>query len=364
MLVELRVHDRLVELVVITRVTVPAKPFNGETVIADVPAEPAFAVTVVGLAVPVKSWTWNTTLAVRLSEPLVPVTVARLLPAVEPVHDRVEVPDPPEIVVWDRVHERLVELAATARLTVPVKPSTGATVIVDVPATPTFMVALVGTAIIVNPLTSYVTVTVWDRLPLVPVTPTWKIPVEENLHDRVALPDPATLVGDTVHDVLLVERPTLPAKPVTGVTFTVVVPLELALTVTLFGLAVIVKSWTLKVTVTEWDRLPLAPVTETCFTPVELNVHDRVALPEPVMLAGETLQKEVVLVARLTVPVKPPRLVTVTVDVPAAFTFALTLDGLADTEKSVKNSDIGFALASLLLKLGRFQLFSTAFNAL
>ena len=36
-----------------------------------------------------------------------------------------------------------------------------------------------------------------------------------------------------------------------------------ALTVTLVGLAAIVKSWTMKVTVALWLRLPLVPVTVT-----------------------------------------------------------------------------------------------------
>ena len=51
------VQTRLVELVVTERVTVPAKPFTGATVIAEVPARPALMVTLVGLAVTVKSWT-------------------------------------------------------------------------------------------------------------------------------------------------------------------------------------------------------------------------------------------------------------------------------------------------------------------
>jgi len=55
MLVALRVQDRLVEFVVTARVTVPAKPFNGTTVIVEVPATPAFTVILVVLAVTVKS---------------------------------------------------------------------------------------------------------------------------------------------------------------------------------------------------------------------------------------------------------------------------------------------------------------------
>jgi len=68
--------------------------------------------------------------------------------------------------------------------------------------------------------------------------------------------------------------------------------------------------------------------------PVEVNVHDNVALPEPVTLAGETVQEAVVLVARLTTPAKPFWPVIVILDVPAAFTFTVTLDGLAAIVKS------------------------------
>ena len=62
------------------------------------------------------------------------------------------------------------------------------------------------------------------------------------MQDSVALPEPVTLVGDTVHEVLLVVRLTTPAKPLIAVTVIVEVPAEPAFTVTLVGLAVIVKS--------------------------------------------------------------------------------------------------------------------------
>ena len=62
-----------------------------------------------------------------------------------------------------------------------------------------------------------------------------------------------TLVGDTLQDaVVLVARLTTPAKPFWAVTVIVEVPAAPALTVTLVGLAVIVKSGgTEKVTVVE-----------------------------------------------------------------------------------------------------------------
>ena len=72
------------------------------------------------------------------------------MPATEPVHDSVEVPEPPVIDVEDRVQDRFVELVVTARVTVPANPFNGATVIVDIPATPAFTVILVVLAVTVK----------------------------------------------------------------------------------------------------------------------------------------------------------------------------------------------------------------------
>jgi hypothetical protein len=80
------------------------------------------------------------------------------LPATEPVHDRVEVPDPPAIEVADRMQDRFVELVVTPRVTVPTKPLTGATVIVEVPATPVLTVTLEALAVTVKSWTWNVTV--------------------------------------------------------------------------------------------------------------------------------------------------------------------------------------------------------------
>ena len=107
------------------------------------------------------------------------------------------------------------------------------------------------------------TVTEWDRLPLVPVTPTWMVGPLANVHESVALPEPVTLVGETLHDVLFVVRLTTPAKPLRPVMVIVDVPALPGVTLTVVGLAAIVKSWTTKVTVTECERLPLVPVTPT-----------------------------------------------------------------------------------------------------
>jgi len=55
--------------------TVPVNPWTGATVIVELPAVPALAVTVVGAAVTVKSRIVTVTVAVWVREPLVPVTV-------------------------------------------------------------------------------------------------------------------------------------------------------------------------------------------------------------------------------------------------------------------------------------------------
>jgi hypothetical protein len=83
------------------------------------------------------------------------------------------------------------------------------------------------------------------------VTDTCFAPVVLKVQERLALPEPVTLVGDTVHEVLLVVRLTTPAKPLIGVIVMAEVPGAFTLTLTLVGLALMVKSWTTNVTVVE-----------------------------------------------------------------------------------------------------------------
>jgi len=71
------------------------------------------------------------------------------------------------------------------------------------------------------------------------------------MHERVELPEPVRLIGEGVHAVLLVARLTPPEKPLSPVMLIVEVPAEPGLTVTLAGLDVMLKSWTMKVMVTE-----------------------------------------------------------------------------------------------------------------
>ena len=63
-----------------------------------------------------------------------------------------------------------------------------------------------------------------------------------NVQDSVELPEVVTLVGLSVQAVLLLARLTVPVNPLSGVIVIVEVPADPALTVSLVGLAVIVKS--------------------------------------------------------------------------------------------------------------------------
>ncbi len=83
------------------------------------------------------------------------------------------------------------------------------------------------------------------------MTPTRTADAMVNVQDKVALPEPVTLVSDTLHDVLLVVRFTTPANPLTAAIVIEEVPAALTFTLTIVGLAVIVKSCTTNVTVTE-----------------------------------------------------------------------------------------------------------------
>ena len=63
------------------------------------------------------------------------------------------------------------------------------------------------------------------------------------VHDRVEEPEPpATVAGIRVQAASLEVRATLPAKPLRGLMVIVEVPAELTVTLTVFGLAAILKS--------------------------------------------------------------------------------------------------------------------------
>ncbi len=53
--------EMLQDVLLVVRATTPAKPFKPVTATVEVPAEPAFTVTLVGDGTRVKSWTTNVT---------------------------------------------------------------------------------------------------------------------------------------------------------------------------------------------------------------------------------------------------------------------------------------------------------------
>ena len=70
-------------------------------------------------------------------------------------------------------------------------------------------------------------------------------PVDVKVHDNVELPEPVTLVGETLHEaVVLVARATTPAKPFRPVTVIVEVAAVPGVKFTVDGVALIVKSCT------------------------------------------------------------------------------------------------------------------------
>jgi len=101
-----------------------------------------------------------------------------------------------------------------------------------------------------------------------------------------------------------------------GATETVESPGKLVPTVTLAGLADIVKSTTVKATVAVCERLPMVPVTVTVTVPATVNVHDSVELPNPVTVDGDRVHAVLSLVST-TLPAKPFIGETVTLDEPA-----------------------------------------------
>jgi len=147
------------------------------------------------------------------------------------------------------------------------------------------------------------------------------------------------LVDDSVHVIPVVgeiesERVTVPVKPCTEATVIVDVPAVLSATLTGLGLAETVKSWNVKVTVVELVVAPLVAVTVSTSTSPTVSVHVRVEVPlvPSVTLVGLSVQVELPVEATVsaTVPVNPPRAVTVIVEVPPVVpAFAVTVVGLA-----------------------------------
>ena len=133
----------------------------------------------------------------------------------------------PDIVmlVGLRVAVRPVDgLTVAVRLTVPLNPLTGVTLIVDVPDELVETVRLVGLAVIVKSgvvTWRVMTAVVWCRSPLVPVTVTVKSPLVPAISDSVVLSNPPERLSIVLPSVALspadglVVSETFPAKPLT-----------------------------------------------------------------------------------------------------------------------------------------------------
>lgn len=118
-------------------------------------------------------------------------------------------------------------------------------------------------------MTVKVTVAARDSEPLFPVTVTLNV-LAIPLQERVAVPEAPRLIEDVENVQVNPEdgevefvRATVPVKPFADVTLIVELPTAPAKTVTLDGVAVTVKSWTMYAIVTECDSRRLFPVTAT-----------------------------------------------------------------------------------------------------
>jgi len=185
------------------------------------------------------------------NEPRVPVTVTVNVLLAEDLQDIAKVPEPAMLMEESVQESPVVGDVATVRVTVPANPLTPATVKVEFPAVPTVTLTVAGLAATVKSWTTYDTIVMCDLDPATPVTLTWTVDAKLKLHESVPLPDPVTLVGETVHEVLFVARFTTPAKPLRDVTVTAEVPAVPAFRIADVGFAVKVKSVTVNVAVAE-----------------------------------------------------------------------------------------------------------------
>jgi hypothetical protein len=132
----------------VERLMVPANPFWLVRTMFTVPADPLCNVMLVVLAEIVKSGggggvTVKVAGVVRDRVPLVPVIVTVKVPTVFELHEIVAVPEVVMLLGVTAPHVRPAG-AVAVRVTVPVKPLTGVTVIVDVAAVPTVVVGEVA----------------------------------------------------------------------------------------------------------------------------------------------------------------------------------------------------------------------------
>ena len=165
-----------------------------------------------------------------------------------------------------------------------------------------------------------VAVAVWTSDPLVPVTVRVKVPAVVELQETVAVPEPVTVPGVIAPHVnpagTVSVRVTTPAKPLTAVIVIVETADWPALTAA-GDVAAIVKSRKMKVAVAVWTREPLVPVTVRVNVPAVVELHETVAVPEPVTVPGviaPQVNPAGTVSVSVTTPVKPLTAVIVIVE--------------------------------------------------
>jgi hypothetical protein len=212
----------------------------------------------------VKSVIVKVAVAVWTIVPLVPVIVTMYVAPIVELQVNVAVPD---VVMLLGVMAPQVRFAGTVSVneTAPVNPGLGVTVIVEVAEVPT-VTAAGEVADRVKSTPENVAVVEWDRLPLVPVIVTMKVPATAKLQLKVAVPELVMLAGviapQVSPDGTVSVRETVPVNPLTA--DTVIVEVADVPGVTPVGeVAAIVKSVTWKVAVVECESVPLVPVMVT-----------------------------------------------------------------------------------------------------
>jgi len=144
------------------------------------------------------------------------------------------------------------------------------------------------------------------------VIPTWTILPDAKLQERVARPDPVTVDGETVHEVLLVPRLTMPVNPLRAVMVMVELAIASAATATVVGLEAMVKSVTVTTIVAVWEKGPPVPVIVMVYVPFAVGLKVRIDVAVPALvnvtvvgLSENTSPEGEAVPERLTVPVKP-----------------------------------------------------------
>ena len=252
------------------------------------------------------------------------------------------------------------------KLTLPLKPFCGVTVIVLVPVAPCVMVRALGDAEIVKfgtgmGFTVRETVVVRDKLPEVPVMITVTVPVAAVLLAvRAKALVLVVLVGvkeaDTPLGIPEADKLTLPLKPFCGVTVIVLVPVAPCAIVRLLGDAEIAKfgtgmGFTVREIVVGLDKLPEVPVMVTVTVPVA-DVPLAVSVNVLVLVALVGLKEADTPLGKpeadkLTLPLKPFCGVTVMVLVALAPCIIVKLLGDTESTKLGVGEDPGQLLTKL-----------------